>query len=150
MSQLGHLRKRKDKNGRTRYQMIVEIWKNGQKFYKSKTCDSEKQARTWANKIRYEIDRGIVTKESLKNRKLSDAIDKYISEVLPQQPDNARNVERQLKWWKDLLGHLQFTDVTATLIAEGRDKLLKEPTHHDKKRAPATVVRYISSLFCHV
>lgn len=146
MSQLGHLRERKDKKGRTRYQMIVEVWKDGKKYYKSKTCDSEKAAIKWGNKIRYEIDKGLVTKESLKARKLSDAIDRYLSDSLPTRPANARNVEQHLKWWSAQLGHRQLVDVTSKEIADCRDKLLKEPSYRGSQRAPATVVRYLSSL----
>lgn len=146
MSQLGHIRERKDKKGRTRYQMIVEVWKDGRKFYKSKTFSSEKEAKSWGNKTRYEIDRGLVTQESLKSRKLSDAIEKYLAHVLPEKPRNSRNVEQHLKWWQEQLGNRQLTDVTAKEIAECRDRLLKEPTHQNKNRAPATVVRYLSSL----
>jgi integrase len=146
MSQLGHIRARKDKKGRDRYQMIVEVWKDGRKFYKSKTFSTEKEAIKWGNKTRYEIDRGLVTQESLKSRKLSDAIEKYLTHVLPQKPRNSRNVEQHLKWWQEQLGNRQLTDVTAKEVAECRDKLLKEPTHQNKNRAPATVVRYLSSL----
>lgn len=146
MSQLGHIRERTDKKGRTRYQMIVEVWKDGRKFYKSKTCNTEKEAKAWGNKTRYEIDRGLVTQESLKSRKLSDAIEKYLAHVLPVKPRNSRNVEQHLKWWDEQLGNRQLTDVTAKEIAECRDRLLKEPTHQNKNRAPATVVRYLSSL----
>jgi integrase len=146
MSQIGHLRKRKDKNGRIRYQMIIEVWKDGRKIFKSKTFSTEKEAKSWGSKIRYEIEKGFVTKESLKNRKLSDAIDRFIIDVLPQKPKNARNVQQHLKWWRNELGNRQLTELTSKEIAECRDKLLKEPTHKSKSRAPATVVRYLSSL----
>lgn len=148
MNQLGHMRKRQDKKGSTRYQMIVEVWKDGRKFYKSKTFSTEKEAKSWGNKMRYEIDRGLATRESLKSRKFSDAIKKYISHVLPEKSKNSRNVEQHLNWWMEKLGNRQLNDVTAKEIAECRDLLLKEPTHQKKNRAPATVVRYLSSLSC--
>ena len=146
MSRVGHIRKRKDKHGHVRYQMIVEVWKDGKKFYKSKTCASEKEANSWGSKMRYEIEQGLVTKEALKIRRLSDAIDKYISEVLPQKPKNARNVVQHLRRWKDDLGRLQLADITPALVAECRDRLLKEQIHQSRQRSPATVVRYLSSL----
>lgn len=146
MSQIGHLRERKDKKGRTRYQMIVEVWKDGKKYYKSKTFGTLKEAKSWGNKMRYEIDRGLVTQDSLKNRKFSDAIEKYIADVLPQKPKNEKNVEQHLKWWGQQLGSRQLTDVSPREVAECRDKLLTEHSHKGKPRAPATVVRYISSL----
>ncbi|MGK5595748.1 MAG: tyrosine-type recombinase/integrase [Parachlamydiaceae bacterium] len=146
MSKMGHLRKRKDKNGKMRYRMIVEVWKDGKKFYKSKTCDSEKAALKWGNRLRCDIDKGLVTKESLKNRKLSDALDRYIEEVLVHKPKNARNVSQHLNWWKEQLGRYQLGEITPLMVAECRDSLFKEPTHQNKQRAPATIVRYLSSL----
>lgn len=146
MSHVGHIRKRKNKSGRTRYQMIVEVWKDGKKYYKAETFDSEIEAKRWGSKMRYEIEQGMVTKESLKNRKLSDALKKYISEVLPQKPRNARNVEQHLKRWDKELGHLLINEISPSIIADCRDRLLKEATHQSKLRSPATVVRYLSSL----
>ncbi|HEV7736473.1 MAG TPA: site-specific integrase [Chlamydiales bacterium] len=146
MSETGHLRRREDKNGNPRYQMIIEAWRDGKKYFKSKTFSSEKQAVDWGRKTRYEIDKGLVTKESLKNRKLSHAIDKYIDQILPQKPKNARNVEQHLGWWKDRIGHVNLGDVSPSMIADGRDQLSKESTHQSKQRAPATVVRYLCSL----
>ena len=90
MSQIGHIRERKNKNGRTRYLMIVEVWKGGHKFYKSKTCNTKKEAKIWGNKMRYEIDRALATQESFKRRKLSDANERYLAHVLPQKPRNSR------------------------------------------------------------
>ncbi|MDN3509424.1 MAG: site-specific integrase [Candidatus Neptunochlamydia sp.] len=146
MSDLGHLRKRESKSGKPRYQMIVEVWKKGKKYYKSKTFDSEKLAKKWGNKVRYEIENRITNQESLKRRTFKKAAEKYIKEVLPHKPRNARNVEQHLKWWIKEFNLLEIKDITPSFIAECRDKLLKEPTHQKKQRAPATVVRYLSSL----
>lgn len=146
MGQFGHLRKRTDKDGRLRYQMIVEVWKNGRKLFKSKTFSSEREARSWGNKMRYEMEKGLVTKETLKDRKVLDAIERYIVEILPRMPKNARNVEQHLRWWKKEIGQHNLNDVLPCHISAGRDRLEREPTHQNKKRAPATIVRYIASL----
>ncbi len=146
MKQPGHMRTREDKNGKKRHQMIIEAWRNGKKYYKSKTFLDEKEAKKWGRTTRYEIDAGLVSKEALKNRKLSHAIERYIEEVLPNKPRNARNVEQHLRWWKDEIGHLNLNDVTPSTIDEGRDKLLMGSTRQSKHRAPATVVRYICSI----
>lgn len=146
MSKIGHLRIRKDKQGNIRYQIIIEVWRDGERFRKSKTCSSEKKAIQWGNKHRYEIEQGIITKESLNKRKLSEAIDKYITEILPLKPKNARNVEQHLKWWRVQLGHFKLTELKPAQFSEKRDKLLTEPISLNKKRAPATVVRYLSSI----
>lgn len=143
---MGHLRERKDSQGRTRYQMLVEIWKGGRKFYKSKTFNTKREANAWESKIRHEITAGMTTAESLKNHKLSDVIKKYLAEVLPSKPQNARNVTQHLSWWDKQIGGSNLSDILPSTIAEYRDKLLNEPTTFGKKRAPATVVRYLCSL----
>jgi integrase len=126
--------------------MIIDVTKKGKQFFKTKTLDSEKEAIKWGKRIRYEIDEGLITKESLKNRKLSSAIDRYIEEILPLKPKNSRNVEQHLKWWKKQLGHHQLNEIAPHQIKDCCRKLENEPTHQNKKHAPATVVRYIASL----
>lgn len=143
---VGQLRIRKNKSGNSRYQMIVDVTKNGKKFFKTKTCDTKQDAISWGRQIRYEIDTGLVTKESLKNRKLSSAIDRYIEEILPLKPKNARNVAQHLQWWKKQIGHHPLNEIAPHQIKDCCRKLENEPTHQNKKRAPATVVRYIASL----
>jgi integrase len=66
--------------------------------------------------------------------------DRYIQDVLPQ----SRTMH--LNWWKSEIGKYALADVTPSMIAELRDRLLKEPTPRGKKRSPSTVVRYMPSL----
>ena len=146
MSRAGHIRIRQKKNGERRYQAIVEVWKNCKKNYTSQTFSSRREAEKWYQKTRYEIEQGLVTKELLKSRRLSDAIQRYKEEVLPQKPRNAHNVSQHLDRWNKELGRMQLQEVTAKEVAECRDKLLKEQTRREKQRSPATVVRYLSSL----
>jgi hypothetical protein len=120
-------RTRKDKNGKKRYQRIIEIYRKGKHIYKSKTFSSEKEALNWEKKFLYELDAGIITTDSIKKRKLTDAMHKYISKVLPGKPKNATNVIQHLKWWNEKIGNLQLCDVTPAVLAECRDVLLTEP-----------------------
>jgi hypothetical protein len=73
----GHIRVRWDKDGNPKYQMIVGVWKNGVMHRKAKTFSSEEKAMEWRMEMRYEIKKGIITKKSLKDRTLQEAIDKY-------------------------------------------------------------------------
>ncbi len=140
------LRIRKNKDGRNRYQIIVEAYRNGKRFFKSKTLNTKREALDWEKKFLYEIESGIVTKESLKKRKLSDAIEKYISLVLPLKPKNARNVIQHLHWWNQEIGHLNLSDVSPSVLAECRDRLLSEKGGHGRPRKNNTVIRYIASI----
>ena len=146
MSRIGHMRKRKGKDGQTRYQMIVEVWRDGKKFYKSKTFSSEKAAKSWGSKTRYEIDSGQATRESLKSRKLSEAIQKFIDDELTADKPNRANVKQHLGWWNEQIGRSPLTEVTPSVLSDCRDKLLKKTTPSGKTLEPATVLKYLSSL----
>lgn len=140
------IRIRKDKKGRNRYQCIVELHRNNRKIYKSKTFNSQREALKWEKNFSYEVDKGIITKESLKKRRASDAIEKYINTVLPQRPKNARNVIQHLEWWADQIGHIKLSEVTPAICAECRDKLLTEIGPKGKVRKGATALRYIATM----
>jgi len=149
---MSHLRIRettkKDKKGKIkkRYQMIINTYKNGRRFYKAETFNSEKEAKAWERKTLRGIDEGTITKESLKRRRLSDAIEKYISLVLPHKPRNAKNVIHHLNWWNKQIGRLALSDITAPMVAECRDRLLSEPSKNGGQRTNTTVIRYLASL----
>jgi integrase len=143
---MGVFRLRKDKNGRNRYQYIIELHRSGRRIYKSKTFDTKREALQWEKKFLYEVDAGIITKESLKKRKVSDGIQKYISTVLSQRPKNARNVLQHLKWWENRIGNYQLSEVIPALCAECRDQLLKEVGPKGKVRKSGTALRYIATM----
>lgn len=140
------LRIRKDKEGKNRYQIIVEAYRGGKRFFKSKTFSTKREALDWEKKFLYEIDAGLITRDALKKRKLSDAIKKYILLILPLKPKNAKNVLQHLRWWDQEIGHLNLSDVSPSVLAECRDRLLSEKGGHGKSRKNNTVIRYIASI----
>src|ERR1700733_14976882 len=140
---MGVFRYRKDKKGRNRYQYIIELHRKGKRIFKSKTFDTKREALHWEKKFLYEVDAGITTKESLRKRRVSDSIQKYIDTILPQRPKNARNVLQHLKWWEQRIGHYQLSEVTPALCAECRDQLLQEIGPKGKIRKSGTALRYI-------
>lgn len=143
---MGTLRVRQDKVGRNRYQMIVEVYRNGRRYAKAKTFTTKREAEAWEKKFLYEVDAGLITKEALKKRRVSDAIDKYITSVLPQKPKNAKNVVQHLRWWKAHMGDLQLSEVNPSVLAECRDRLLAEPVVKGRPRSNNTVIRYLASI----
>ena len=80
-----------------------------------------------------------------RNRTFNDLAARYLEQVAPHKKDVA-NRRRHLEWWAGELGQLCLSDVTASRIAEGRDKLMTETTHMHKKRSASTAVRYLASL----
>jgi integrase len=79
-------------------------------------------------------------KTSLSKRKtLGDLIERYIVEVLPTKPKSMNAQGRQLRWWKNEIGHCALSEVSPSVLAKTRDKL-------HQGRQPATVVRYMAAL----
>ncbi|MBS3904137.1 MAG: site-specific integrase [Simkania sp.] len=126
--------------------MIVEVFRNGRRYAKAQTFTTKREALDWEKKFLYEIDSGLITKESLKKRRVTDAIEKYITAVLPHKPRNAPNVIQHLGWWKDQIGALPLSEGTPAVISEYRDRLLFERAVRGKPRSNNTVIRYLASI----
>ena len=138
---MASIKERIGKNGKIKYQVQVRL-----KGYPSQTDTFSKKtdAKRWANETETKIldGRHFKTKES-KKRTLKELIDKYMISVLPYKK-SGKSQKAQLLWWKKELGHLVLCDVTSSIIADKRDKLLEGITPRKKKRSSATVVRYLS------
>jgi integrase len=79
-----------------------------------------------------------------KRHTVSDLIDRYISDVLPnKRASTAYNQRYQLRWWKAQLGHYALADVTPALMIEYRDKLARNKT---RRQSGATVNRWLAVL----
>lgn len=112
----------------------------------SETFLRKTDATHWAQETETAMRTGRYQNTEARRKSLSEAIDRYIDDVLPLKPKNSGNVQNHLKWWKQRLGHVWLSQLTPSLLAEKRDELLKEPSLKGIQRSPATVVRYIASL----
>lgn len=74
-------------------------------------------------------------------RTLGEAIDQYLSQVLPEKKDLARQTI-QLNCWKTQLRVHRICDISLATISESRVKLQRGFTHYGAPRSPATVNRY--------
>jgi len=97
-------------------------------------------AKKWVQSTESAIREGRHFKTSeAKKHTLADMVDRYIEVVLPTKPKQIKDQGHQLRWWKSKIGDYTLADVTPALIVQCRDEL-------GKKRAPATVVRYMAAL----
>lgn len=101
-------------------------------------------AKRWAEKTEMEMREGRygLTTESRK-RTLADAIERYRKYVLPEVKKSRR--EHIIEWWEQTIGHLSLREITPSLIAEMRDKLIHSEVD-GRKRAAATVVKFLATL----
>lgn len=111
------------------------------------TFDRLTDAKKWVQDTESSIRDGRHFKTSeAKKHTLEELINRYIASVLPLKPKSEVKQKIQLNWWKKEIGSYLLSDVTPSLIAECRDKLLNEEIRKNKKRSPSTVVRYLAAL----
>lgn len=104
-------------------------------------------AKIWVQQTESAIrERRYFKTTEAKKHTLSDAIDRYIENVLQHKPKSLKDQTTQLNYWKETIGQYSLADITPALIAEQRDKLLQGITSRGRARTPATVNRYLAAL----
>lgn len=124
---------------------------------RSKTFARKTDAEAWARDLESKMDRNeaVPTQEASK-RTLAEAVDKYLSDVLPYKSRNRNkaNQERLLRWWKQEYGRYLLSAVTPAMLVEARDKLrstwfsrkAKGGKTVQRERSPRTVDTYLMAL----
>lgn len=136
--------RRISQNGEASYRVRIRI--KGHRPI-SKTFKNLTHAKRWKRLTESAVEKGEYLSHVIgESKTISDAISKYLLEVLPHKPKDAKNVRRHLMRWKKELSHLKIIKVSASDVARIRDQLLIEKTVRGKKRSPSTVVRYLASL----
>lgn len=126
--QVARIQERKRKDGRSSFTATIRI--KGHPI-ETATFARKTDAVQWAKETEVAIKNGKYFKVS-ESRKhtLAELIDRYIENVLPfkgiDEKERQRN-ETYLNWWKNKIGVYFLSDITPVLLAEYRDKLLKEP-----------------------
>jgi integrase len=141
------IEKRVDSTGCTTYRVKVRM-----KGYSQETASFQRRtdAKHWASKIESEMREGRhFNKPESKVRTLSESIERYQKEVLPNLKDQS-NRRYHLAWWADEIGFKVLADIRASTISECREKLRRTPSdsgrHKGKIRNDATINRYLASL----
>lgn len=141
---MANIEKRTNKDGSNSYRVKVRL-----KGYPIQTASFERRtdAKKWSQDTESAIREGRHFKTSeAKRHTLAELIDRYIRDILPQNPKKERDCLPRLLWWKAAIGNHTLADVTPALIAECRDKLAGAITVRGKPYAPASVLRYMSAL----
>ncbi len=81
-----------------------------------------------------------------KKHTFSHAVNRYKEEELPKKGEDARNRAQHLDWFEKHLGKISFCSIRPAHIKDVLLILENEGTSKRKKRAPATIVRYLASL----
>lgn len=130
--------------GEKSYRVKVRI-----KGYPTQTASFTRKtdAKIWAQNTESAIREGRYFGYAVSQRKLmSDLADRYIEEILPLKPRSQYDQARQMKYWKEKIGHLTIKEVTPSVITAVRNELSKGVIAGKKKRSNGTVNRYLAVL----
>ncbi|MGE0631269.1 MAG: tyrosine-type recombinase/integrase [Pseudobdellovibrionaceae bacterium] len=105
------------------------------------------EAKNWVRKMESALLEGKhVLDNKARKYTLSDLIEQYIRLHLSEFPSRLKDQTPHLKWWKENYGNKTLIEITPSLLAQAKGKLLSGITIHNKKRSNPTVNRYFSSL----
>ncbi len=141
---MAYIQERKKQDGKTQFRVQIRL-----KGYpvETATFDRKTDAKQWAQQTESSMREGRYFKTSeAKKHTVAKLVDRYIENVIPTKPKNAKTTTAQLLWWKEQIGHCLLSDLSPALIAEQRDFLLKGTTPKGNTRSPSTVVRYLAAL----
>ena len=143
---MASIRERIDSNGKKSYHVQIRI-----KGFppQTQTFDNKTEGKHWAARIETEIRAGRYMPHAVAQRHtMRELLEDYKTKVLiPFKPKESRTQLPQIDWWIEKLGNYSLADITPAAIAKCRDELLVTPFgKKGKKRAPATVVRYLAGL----
>ncbi len=141
---MASITKRKNKNGTSHWRAVVRI-----KGYPT-VCnhfDRKQEAEDWSADIERQIKQGKFRFDQHKQQQtFSQLIERYFSDGAMEHIRSAEDVTRHLDYWKSRLGSYDLVHLTTELIGKERQLLANTSTSKNRKRSPATINRYMSSL----
>jgi len=116
----------------------------------SASFERRTDARKWAQQTESAIQEGryFPTQEA-KRRTLADLVDRQLEAIKSKRPHDYDRQRLLLGWWEKTLGDYTLDQCTPALIAENRDRLLREnigTKETPRHRSPATANRFLSAL----
>lgn len=141
---MASIQKRKNKNGTSHWRAVVRI-----KGYPT-VCnhfDRKQEADDWAIDVERQIKQGKFNFDQHKRQHtLAQLLERYTNDGCMEHIRSAEDMAHHLTYWSSRLGSYGLIYLTPELIGKERQILANTPTPKNKKRSPATVNRYLSSL----
>jgi len=138
------IEKRELSGGAQSYRARVRIKGHPQQIA---TFERLTDAKRWVQQTEAAIREGRYFKTSQARKfTLSDAIERYRTEILIHEKSSNKNVKNYLDYWDGEIGAYALADLTPSLIVTARNKLLGSKGKFGRERRPTTANRYVSAL----
>ena len=108
------------------------------------TFNTKKDATDWARDIEGQQKRGRIWAGE-PDRTFGELLDRFEKERLSDLPRFDHGYRGHLRWWRQELGEFYLRHITAALVREAKEKLLRDPGPKGP-RSGATVNRYLTTL----
>lgn len=140
--------RRKGRNGNSTIR--VKIRCKGIRREISESFPNMTLAKSWAQQTEADIKAGrfLKTIEARKHT-VSEAIDRYLRDVLPHKSSAMQTQRTQLEEWRKEIGYLTLDQLSAQVLSECRDKFRNVQTQSKKPRQASTVNRLLA-VFSHL
>jgi integrase len=109
------------------------------------TFERKKDARDWAREVEDQLKKGRLGAGE-PDRTFSELLDRFEEKRLRSLPHVDHGYRGQLRWWREELGRYFLRQITASMVRQAREKLLREPGPTGRRRSGATVNRYLTTL----
>ncbi len=141
---MAYIQQRKTKDGGMHYRVQVRLKGHAAQ---TNTFRRKTDAVKWAQQTESAICEGrYINVSEARKHTLAELIARYARDVLPTKPKSQKKQAAQLNWWKEQIGEYSLYNVTPSLIAEYRDRLMQEKTRRGEQRSSSTVIRYLAAL----
>jgi integrase len=109
------------------------------------TFDTKKKAEEWARDVEDGLRKGRLG-VGVPDRTFAELLDRFEERKLAEMPRVDHGYRGHLRWWrKELGGHL-LRQITASMVRDSKEKLLRQPGGGGRPRGRATVNRYMTTL----
>ena len=141
---MAYIQKRSHASGKTTYRARIRL--NGSPDL-SESFPTRREAKEWSSKMEADIRQGrYFGKTESKEHTFAELVDRYLERALHSNAKSLSKYRLQLLWWKKHLKDYYLCHISPSVIAEGKEQLLKEKTPRGTLRSPSTANRYLAAL----
>jgi integrase len=109
------------------------------------TFERKKDAQDWAREVEEQLKKGRMGAGAA-DRTFGELLDLFEQKKLRTLPHVDHGYRGHLQWWRQELGDYFLRQITASMVREAKEKLLREPGPKGRRRSGATVNRYLTTL----